>query len=132
MGKKKIERICQRAAFTLVELLLVVTILGILAAVVIVNFQGQGEEARRQATRASMSSISTAIATYEIMVGRYPESLDDLTSPINERKPLLNKGQLNDAWGSPFQYKLVGKDDYELRSAGPDAKMDTEDDLLSK
>ena len=52
-----------RSAFTLVELLLVVTILGILAAVVVVNFTGKGDEARKQATRTSIANISTSTST---------------------------------------------------------------------
>lgn len=120
-----------RNGFTLVELLLVVTIIGVLATVVIMNMGGIGTESRITATRASISTICQTAATYEIQVGRLPESLDDLTSPINERKPLLKKGALNDAWGIPFTYKMTGKDDYEVRSAGPDAKMGTDDDITN-
>jgi general secretion pathway protein G len=120
-----------RSGFTLVELLLVVTIIGVLATVVIMNLGNVGTESRITATRASIATICQAATTYEIQVGRYPESLDDLTSPINERKALLKKGSLNDSWGIPFTYKMSGKDDYEVRSAGPDAKMGTEDDITN-
>jgi general secretion pathway protein G len=118
-----------RAGFTLVELLLVVSIIAVLATVVIMNTTGIGTDSRIAATRASISTITQSAAAYEIQVGRYPESLDELASPINERRPLLKKESLNDAWGTPFRYKLVGRDEFEVRSAGPDLKMDTEDDL---
>ena len=121
----------RRGGFTLVELLLVVAIIGVLATVVIMNVTGVGTESRITATRASIATICQAAMTYEIQVGRYPESLDDLTSPINERKPLLKKGSLNDSWGVPFAYKMTGKDEYEVRSAGPDAKMGTDDDITN-
>jgi general secretion pathway protein G len=121
-----------RVGFTLVELLLVVTILGILAAVVVVNFAGQGEETRRNTTRASIAAIGTAIQAYEVRMGRYPENLDDLTVATESMAPLLDKSRLADSWGVAFQYKKTGKFEFEIRSAGPDAQMNTEDDITSK
>ena len=120
-----------RAGFTLVELLLVVTILGILAAVVVVNFAGQGEETRRNTTRASIAAISTAIQAYEVRMGRYPETLDELTVSTESMAALLDKARLTDSWATPFQYKKTGRFDFEIRSAGPDAQMNTEDDITN-
>lgn len=120
-----------RAGFTLIELLLVVTILGILAAVVVVQFAGTGEETRRNTTRASIGAIKTAIQAYEVRVGRYPESLDDMTVSSESLPALLDKKNLNDSWGTPFQYKKTGKYEFEIRSAGADASMGTEDDLTN-
>jgi len=120
-----------RRGFTLVELLLVVTILGILAAVVVVNFSGNGEEARRNATRTSIANISTAIATFDATKSRLPESLDELTVEDSGGAALLDKRNLNDSWGTPFQYKKLGKFKYEVRSAGPNASMGDEDDLTN-
>jgi len=119
------------AGFTLVELLLVVTILGILAAVVVVNFAGQGEESRRNTTRASIAAIGTAIQAYEVRMGRYPEALDELSVATDATPALLDKNRMNDSWGTPFQYKKTGKYEYEIRSAGPDAQMGNEDDLTN-
>jgi general secretion pathway protein G len=127
---KQLKRNAQ-AAFTLVELLLVVTILGILAAVVVVNFTGKGDEARKQATRTSISAISTAVSTFDATKSRLPESLDELCAESSDSAALLDKGNLNDSWGIPFQYKKVSKFKYEVRSAGPDKNMGTEDDLTN-
>jgi general secretion pathway protein G len=120
-----------RQAFTLVELLLVVTILGILAAVVVVNFAGQGEESRRNTTRASIAAIGTAIQAYEVRMGRYPDDLSDLTVATDSMAALLDKDRLTDSWGTPFQYKKIGKFEYEIRSAGPDGEVGTEDDITN-
>ena len=129
-SKQEVERNL-RSAFTLVELLLVVTILGILAAVVVVNFTGKGDEARRTATRASISAICTAVATFDATKGRLPESLDELTVESADGAALLDKANLNDSWGNAFQYKKVSKFKYEVRSAGPDGQMGNEDDLIN-
>ena len=120
-----------RSAFTLVELLLVVTILGILAAVVVVNFTGKGDEARKQATRTSISAICTAVSTFDATKSRLPESLDEMTTETADGAALLDKANLSDSWGHPFQYKKVSKFKYEVRSAGPDGNMGTEDDLIN-
>ena len=119
-------RYASRSAFTLVELLLVVAILGVLATIVIYNTAGMGENARIQATRSSISAIRTAVNVYEITTTAFPDSLDQLT--VGDPPP-LRKDQLNDAWGTPFQYKKLTRTTFEIRSAGPDRQMGTDDDI---
>lgn len=120
-----------RAGFTLVELLLVVTILGILAAVVVTNFKGQSVEARINATRASIAAIKTAVDGFEVRMGLIPDTLDELTVGTEDRPAALQKGSLNDSWGNPFLYKKVGKYEFEIRSAGPDKQAGTPDDITN-
>jgi len=120
-----------RSAFTLVELLLVVAILGILAAVVMVNVQGKGDDARIQATRTSIAAIKTAVGIYDATKSRLPESLDEMCTGDDNSAALLDKANLNDSWGHPFQYKKISKFKFEIRSAGPDGQMGTEDDLTN-
>ncbi len=133
MTKRDLRKISRQASagFTLVELLLVITILGILAAMVVPQFTGQGETARIATTRSSISGIATAINTYEVQVGKFPDSLDDLTTETETRGALLDKNNLADAWGNPFQYKKVSKFKFEIRSAGPDGQMGNEDDITN-
>lgn len=120
----------RRVGFTLVELLLVIAILGILGTVVVVNFGGESDKARKTATLTSIGAINQAIQIYKMNTGRYPKSLDDLTVGINDDEPLLKADSLNDAWGMPFTYKLDGKK-YVIRSAGADGVEGTEDDLTN-
>lgn len=123
----------RRAGFTLVELLLVITILGILGTVVVVNFGDVGGRARAETTRQSIAAIAQACEMYRVQVGRgYPKSLEDLTVGINDEEPLLKSSDLNDGWGAPFEYKTEnGNRKYSLRSAGPDGQMNTEDDITN-
>ncbi len=122
----------RRMGFTLVELLLVISILGILGTVVIVNFGGTGEDARIKATQTSIGQIGTAITVYEQKAAKMPKSLDDLTHGFSDGSPaLLKAAALKDAWGNPYEYKQKGRADYVLRSAGPDGAMNTEDDLTN-
>lgn len=125
-------------AFTLVEMLLVVTIIGILAALVIPRVVGVGEGARIKAARADINGgIKMALGRYEIETGHFPRGLQDLltqqptdtrwTGPYLDRMPL-------DPWGHDYIYYCPGKHnpgDYDLLSAGPDGKEGTEDDIAS-
>lgn len=121
----------RRAGFTLVELLLVIAILATLATVVVVNVSGFGADAKINATRTSISSIKTAIGLYEVSMGKFPNSLDDMTVEIGSKPALLEKDSLFDSWGTAFQYKKTGVGKFEIRSAGPDGQFNTEDDVTN-
>lgn len=127
----KRNRKLRRAGFTLVELLLVITILGILGTVVVMNFGDVGGDARKEATRQSIAAIDSAVTVYNVKVGKMPQDLKDLTVGINEDdQGLLKSADLNDAWGNPLEYKVDGRK-YTIRSAGPDGQMNTEDDITN-
>jgi len=121
----------RRSGFTLVELLLVVTILGILAAVVIPSVIGHDEEARIQATRTSIGAIEQSVQVFAMRHnGKLPDTLEELTASTDDRPGLIKEGALNDSWGEPFGYTKQGKK-FTISSAGPDTEMGTEDDITN-
>ena len=123
-------------AFTLVEIMLVVVIIGILAALVIPRIAGKSEEARETAAHADINGgIKTALDGFEVDMGYYPSSLQDLLQkPRNARNwhgPYLDNLPI-DPWGNPYLYSYPGKHNpngYDLWSAGPDGKSGTSDDI---
>ena len=125
----------QNRAFTLVEMLLVITIIGILAALVIPKMVGRSEQARVTAVHADLSSIKTALDAFEVDNGYYPKSLQDLLQQPNNAKnwhgPYLDKVP-QDPWGNNYLYYYPGKHNqssYDLLSVGPDGKEGSEDDI---
>jgi general secretion pathway protein G len=127
-----------RRGFTLTELMLVVAIIGILAALVIPRIAGSSEHARIVAAQTDINGgIKTALGNYEVDIGQYPKSLQDLVvMPGNLSKDRWHGPYLDnvpqDPWKNNYIYYFPGKHNqgsYDLLSAGPDGKEGTEDDI---
>ena len=131
-------------AFTLMELLLVITIISILAAVVAPRFFGRSQEARVTAARQTIAgSFRVALALFEQDIGRYPrteEGLDVLIQNPQERNwkgPYLESALIPvDPWGNPYRYTypsdLMNSEYlYDIISAGPDGAFGTRDDVTN-
>ncbi len=125
-------------AFTLVELMLVVTIIAILAALVIPKIAGKGEEAREKAAYADVhGGIKSALDEYEVDNGTYPKSLQDLIQQPSNAKmwhgPYLDPPKLPiDPWGNPYVYYFPGKHNptgYDLLSTGLSGKEGNPDNI---
>jgi general secretion pathway protein G len=129
-------------AFTLVELLLVLTILGILAAIVVPKFTGRTEQARITAAQSQIATFSTALDAFEIDNGYYPKGRNGLQELVvqprdaqNWRGPYLSKGEIPlDPWNHPYIYESPGKRNtsgYDLMSMGPDGREGNDDDITN-
>ncbi len=127
--------------FTLVELLLVLVILGILAALVLPKFTGRTEQARITATQTQISTFGTALDAFEVDTGAYPRGQDGLNQLLvqpaditNWRGPYLKSDIPLDPWGHPYVYEYPGRvnaNGYDVRSAGPDGQIGTADDIVN-
>ena len=127
----------KQRAFTLVELLLVLTILGILAAIVVPKFTGRTEQARITAARTQISTFQTALSTFELDNGFFPRTLQDLVVQPRDAQswkgPYLQGDVPVDPWQNPYVYASPGKHnkDYDVLSMGPDRREGTDDDITN-
>lgn len=135
----------RRRAFTLLEVLMVVVIIGLLAAFVAPNFFGAGERAKLDLAKATVKSgLNGALDLYRTHVGAYPPSDDGglkllLEAPQDEETrakwsgPYLKKAEdLKDPWGREWRYEAPGKyneTSYDLSSDGPTTNAD--DDITN-
>jgi general secretion pathway protein G len=112
--------------FTLVELLLVLVILGILAAVVVPKFTGKSEQARIEAAKTQIKAFETSLNSYEVDVGQFPKSLTDLLvqprDANNWHGPYLQSDAIpRDPWGHDYIYRAPGSHNpsfFDLSSEG--------------
>ena len=127
--------------FTLVELLLVLVILGILAAIVIPKFSGRTEAAQITAAHTQISTFGTALNAFEIDTGSYPRGQEGLRQLVVQpaditgwRGPYLVSDIPLDPWGHPYVYEYPGKvntSGYDIISMGPDGQPGTADDIAN-
>lgn len=112
------------AGFTLIEILVVMAIIGMLAVMVAPNIFNQQAGAQRDGALSQISSLETALSTYRLDVGEYPDSLEGLLSNDSGRAswngPYLNRSAVpKDPWGSDFVYDVDGRQ-FTLISYGAD------------
>ncbi len=120
--------------FTLIELMVVIVIIGILAAYIAPKFINRTEDAKINATKAQIRSFETGLKLFRLDNGFYPTTEQGLaalvTQPTTGRVPTNFKqgGYLestkvpNDPWGNPYIYESPGSHgfDYEIKSLGAD------------
>ena len=120
-------RAAARAAFTLMELLVVVMILVILAGTGGVIYMRYLEQARDQTARVQLQTLTQVVDTYMIRYGSYPPNLASLTQPMADgSKPYLEPTALLDPWQREYQYAnpgshhpTTGKPDIWSQGANP-------------
>lgn len=127
--------------FTLIEIMVVITILGILAALIVPRVVGRTDDARITAARTDISGILQALKVYQLDNGRYPTSEQGLqallTKPTLEPVPnnwkqggYLDRSSLpKDPWGKVYQYLSPGlKGEIDVFSFGRDGLAGGEED----
>ena len=119
------------AGFTLLELLVVIVIIGLLAAFVGPKYFAQLGKSEVTVAKSQMESFEKSLDTYRLDVGRYPTGEEGLAAlmaaPASAgakwNGPYLKKGVPPDPWGHPYQYRSpAAKGEYEIVSLGRDGQ----------
>ena len=113
------------AGFTLIELMVVIVIIGMLAAIVVPKFMGAADTAAIASAKAQISSFKTALQLYKLDNGSYPKTGEGLESLLrnDKGKNYLEQDVLpKDPWGNAYIYSSPGQNghDYEIVSLGAD------------
>jgi len=124
-------------AFTLVEMLLVLVIIGLLAAIVYPNLAPRGRDSRIKATKVQIAAFTEALDTFQIENGHYPHALNDLVQrpgdAANWHGPYVHKIP-KDPWEHDYIYVCPGKHnstEFDLMSLGEDGQTGTQDDITN-
>ncbi len=121
----------RQLGFTLIEIMVVIVILGVLAALVVPRVMNRPDEARVVAAKQDVASIMQALKLYRLDNQRYPSTEQGLQSLVvrptagpaaDNWKAYLDKVP-NDPWGKPYQYLNPGiKGEIDVFSFGADGK----------
>lgn len=126
--------------FTLVELLVVVAIIAVLAAVLVPRLTGYGNSARISRTMGDLATMRSIIEAYSANEGKgsYPAPSNDETDPASVAAVLQGRGVkwtggidgIKDPWGTPYSY-AASTDEYIIVSAGPNKAPGGGDDIYT-
>ena len=117
--------------FTLIELMVVLVIIGVLAALIVPNVLDRADDARVTAARTDITNIMQALKLYRLDNQRYPTAEQGLQSLISKPSagPVPGNWKLyleklpNDPWGRPYQYLNPGiKGEIDVMSFGADGQ----------
>jgi len=115
------------AGFTIIEILVVLTIIGMLVSIVGPRVVGYLADSKVKSAKIQLDSLAAALDLFYLDVGRYPTNSETLTALIKRppnsvhwNGPYLKSGSVpKDPWGNPFVYKAPGqKRPYDLFSYG--------------
>ncbi|MGF6416702.1 general secretion pathway protein G [Stenotrophomonas sp. AN71] len=130
MARQVRGRRARQQGFSLIEIMVVVVIIGILAALIVPRLMDRPDQARVVAARQDIAALMQALKLYKLDNGRYPGAEQGLQALV---KPPQGGGALpvtpyldrlpNDPWGHPYQYQIPGTHgDIDVFSLGADSK----------
>jgi general secretion pathway protein G len=121
----------RQTGFTLIELMVVLVIIGVLAALIVPNVLDRAEDARATAAKTDVNNLMQALKLYKLDNQRYPTTEQGLQALVTRPssgptppnwKPYLDKLP-NDPWGRPYQYLNPGvKGEIDVMSLGADGQ----------
>jgi general secretion pathway protein G len=128
-------RVPGRLGFTLIEILVVITVIGLLAALVGPRILGRVSEAKSATAKAQLEMVGVALDNYRLDNGSYPTTEQGLAAlqekptrdpaPLNWRGPYLKRTIPADPWGRPYVYRSPGEHDpagNDLSTLGKDGQ----------
>ncbi|HEL2978011.1 TPA: type II secretion system major pseudopilin GspG [Stenotrophomonas maltophilia] len=130
MARQVRGRKARQKGFSLIEIMVVVVIIGILAALIVPRLMDRPDQARVVAARQDIAALMQALKLFKLDTGKYPSAEQGLQVLV---KPPQGSGAMpvtpyldrlpNDPWGHPYQYQIPGTHgDIDVFSLGADSK----------
>lgn len=121
-----------RKAFSLMELMIVIIILGLLASLIMPNLLGKSEQARQKLACVQMNTLSDSLKMFKADFGSFPTTEEGILALVNNPNPdayknypdggyLDSKTEPKDPWGNLYIY-VLNESDFEIISLGADGK----------
>jgi general secretion pathway protein G len=122
--------------FLWLALLLAILAFAFLASIFYISSHRRGSDAKLAATQTDLQSLSIALSTFQVDTGRLPTTTEGLSalltpSPALPNGPYIQRRAI-DPWGNPYVYRPLTPTTFDLRSAGPDGKPNTPDDIIAQ
>ncbi len=132
-AKHNMPRLKRAAGFTLIEVMVVIVILGVLAALIVPNVMGRGEKAKVDTTAITLKGVAGALDQYKLDNSRYPSMQDGglealVTQPESAKNWMpggyVKGGYPKDSWDNDLQYIAPGSEGraFDLYSFGADGQ----------
>ena len=126
-------KMSKQNGFTLIEVMVVIVILGVLAALIVPNVMGRGEKAKVDTTEITLKAVAGALDQYKLDNGRYPSMQDGglealVKQPASAKNWLpggyIKGGYPKDSWDNDLQYVIPGAEQrpFDLYSFGADGQ----------
>ncbi len=138
---KTLTRRRRNAAFTLIEMILVLAIIALLVGAGVMKLTGVMDAGKETAVKTDFAAITSALRLYTMKAGRMPTQEQGLRalveppsagpSPKSWARQMKDLDALMDPWGNMYQYRYPGlkNDEFDVYSLGPDRTDGTEDDI---
>lgn len=123
--------VARERGMTLIEILVVLTLIGVVLGIVGSNYLGKSEQAKAKAAKIEIEQISQALDLFKLELGRYPSTQEGLQALIsappgtsNWNGPYWKKSSVpKDPWGNEYKYSAPGQSGpYDITSLGADGK----------
>ena len=113
----------KRRQFSLLEIIIAISIVALIAAIAVPNLLGSAEEAKVNTAKTEINNIKSAIIQFKISEGKFPESLASLTKEGGSKKSYLKKPPV-DPWKNPYTYEIApdSHEGFEITSFGADGQ----------
>jgi len=126
-----------RAGMAMIEIMIVVSLIGILMAYIVRNVMGAADNAKKDQTKIAFNMLVQDLQRYKLDNNRYPTTEQGLNALLNNpgadaknwRGPYTEENKIQDPWGEKFQYESDGRT-IKLQSGGPNTTIGDDDDLF--